>query len=136
MLNIPGTESLIRQIIDGKRYFKEYFNVEPRIACNFDSFGHTGGLPQILKLAGYKMYVHMRPPQQDLSIPSDFYIWQGVDGTEIPAYRISVGFYHTEYNNIEERLIEGTELALKQNRDIGLFLGSRRSRWRSNQERS
>ena len=122
-LNLPGTESLIRQIINGKKYFKEYFNVEPRVACNFDSFGHTGGLPQILKLTGYQMYIHMRPQQAELAIPSDFYIWQGIDGSEIPAYRIPVGLYHTEFSNIDQRLSEGTEYALKQNRDIGLFWG-------------
>jgi alpha-mannosidase len=122
-LNLPGTESLIRQILNGKRYFKEYFNVDPQVACNFDSFGHTGGLPQILKLAGYKMYIHMRPQEAELSIPSDFYLWQGIDGSEIPAYRVSVGLYHTEFSNVEQRLSEGTAFALNQNRDIGLFWG-------------
>jgi alpha-mannosidase len=122
-VNMPGTESLIRQIITGRAYFKEYFDVEPRVACNYDSFGHTAGLPQILKLAGYKMYVHMRPQQHEMAIPADFYRWRGIDGSEIPAYRISVGLYHTEFNNIEQRLREGTEFALKQNRDIGLFWG-------------
>ena len=122
-VNIPGTESLIRQIITGKKYFKEYFNVDPKVACNFDSFGHSGGLPQILKSAGYEMYVHMRPQEVDLSIPSDFYRWRGIDGSEIPTYRISVGLYHTEFSNIEQRLREGTEFALRQKRDIGLFWG-------------
>ncbi len=122
-LNIPGTESLIRQIINGKRYFKEYFNVDPRVACNFDSFGHSGGLPQILKLSGYQMYIHMRPQQAEMAISSDFYLWRGIDGSEIPAYRITVGLYHTEFGNLEQRLLEGTEFAIRQNRDIGLFWG-------------
>ncbi|MCC6127117.1 MAG: alpha-mannosidase [Pirellulales bacterium] len=121
--NLPGTESLIRQILSGRAYFKEYFQVEPRVACNYDSFGHSGGLPQILRLAGYEMYVHMRPQQDDLAIPSDFYRWRGIDGAEIPAYRISVGLYHTEFANLEQRLREGTDFAIKQNRDIGLFWG-------------
>jgi alpha-mannosidase len=122
-VNMPGTESLIRQILMGRTYFREYFHVEPRVACNYDSFGHSGGLPQILKLAGYQMYVHMRPQQDTMAIPSDFYRWRGIDGSEIPAYRISVGLYHTEFANMERRLCEGTEFALKQNRDIGLFWG-------------
>ena len=134
-LNLPGTESLIRQIIHGKNYFKEFFDVEPQVACNFDSFGHSGGLPQILKAAGYKMYVHMRPQQADLSIPTEFYRWQGIDGSEIPAYRIAVGLYHTEFGNLEQRLREGAEFALKQNRDIGLFWGIGESRRRGDPQR-
>jgi alpha-mannosidase len=122
-VNMPGTESLIRQILSGREYFKEFFQVEPRVACNYDSFGHSGGLPQILRLAGYQMYVHMRPQQDTMKIPSDLYRWRGIDGTEIPAYRISVGLYHTEFSNVEQRLREGTDFALKQNRDIGLFWG-------------
>ena len=122
-VNMPGAESLIRQILVGRAYFREHFNVEPCVACNYDSFGHSGGLPQILKLAGYKMYIHMRPQQDNMPLSSDLYRWRGVDGTEIAAYRISVGLYHTEFANLEQRLREGTEYAVVQGRDIGLFWG-------------
>jgi alpha-mannosidase len=122
-VNMPGTESLIRQIAEGRRYFKRYFGVVPTVAYNFDSFGHSGGLPQILKQSGYRMYIHMRPQEQELKLPSDLYRWRGVDGSEIFTYRISVGLYHTERDNIEQRLKEGTELALKLNRDVPVFWG-------------
>ena len=122
-LNIPGTESLIRQILVGREFFREHFGIEPVVAYNFDSFGHTGGLPQILRLAGYKMYIHMRPQESDLHLPSDVYRWRGIDGSEILTHRISVGYYHSEYENIEEKLHAGTELALKLNRDVPVFWG-------------
>lgn len=122
-VNLPGTESLIRHIVLGRQFFQKYFNAAPVVAYNFDSFGHSGGLPQILSLTGYKMYIHLRPQQPDLHIPSDLYRWKGVDGTEILAYRIAVGLYHTERDNIEERLREGVELALKLNRDVPVFWG-------------
>ncbi|MCX8010489.1 MAG: hypothetical protein N3A61_05000, partial [Ignavibacteria bacterium] len=122
-VNLPGTESIIRHIIEGRKFFKKYFNAEPKVAYNFDSFGHSGGLPQILKLAGYEMYVHMRPQKSELSLPSDLYIWRGVDGSEILAYRIAVGLYHTEYDNLEKRMNEGINLALKLNRDVPVFWG-------------
>jgi alpha-mannosidase len=122
-VNIPGTESLIRQILVGRKFFREQFGAEPIVAYNFDSFGHSGGLPQILRQAGYKMYIHMRPQDPDLKLPSDLYRWRGVDGSEILAYRISVGFYHSEYDNIEEKLREGTEAALRLNRDVPVFWG-------------
>ena len=42
-------ESFIRQIEYGRRYFKEKFDKTPTTAINFDPFGHTRGLVQILK---------------------------------------------------------------------------------------
>lgn len=122
-VNFPGTESLIRQILVGRQFFREYFDVAPRVAYNFDSFGHSGGLPQILRRAGYEMYIHMRPWDPDLKLPSDLYRWRGVDGSEILAHRIAIGFYHSEYDNMEQRLEEGKELALRLQRDVPVFWG-------------
>ncbi|MBM3306581.1 MAG: hypothetical protein FJY79_11675, partial [Candidatus Aminicenantes bacterium] len=122
-VNLPGTESLIRHIAHGRRYFLEKFGAAPRVAYNFDSFGHSGGLPQILRLAGYEMYIHMRPQAHELPLPADLYRWRGVDGTTIPAYRIAVGLYHTERDNIEDRLRAGVELALELGRDVPVFWG-------------
>lgn len=122
-VNLPGTESLIRQVAEGRRYFEEKFGTRPRVAYNFDSFGHSGGLPQILKRAGFKMYIHMRPQADELVLPADLYCWRGIDGTEIAAYRIAVGLYQTERDNIEERLNAGVDLALSLGRDVPVFWG-------------
>ncbi len=122
-VNIPGTESLIRQIYEGRKFFRKYFNAEPVVAYNFDSFGHCGGLPQLLVRAGYKFYIHMRPQKHDLELPSDVYRWQGVDGSVIGTLRIVTGLYHTEYDNIEQRIDEGINLAIKLNRDVPVFWG-------------
>lgn len=122
-VNLPGIESVIRHIAVGRQFFRKHFNVQPRVAYNFDSFGHGGGLPQVLKQAGYEMYIHMRPQEEELHIPSDLYRWKGVDGSTILAYRIAVGLYHTERDNILQRLNAGTELALRLNRDVPVFWG-------------
>ena len=122
-VNMPGLESIIRQIAEGRRYFREKFGASPKVAYNFDSFGHSGGLPQILVHAGYKMYIHMRPQSHELALPSDLYRWRGVDGSEILTYRIAVGLYHSERDNIEQKIGEGIELALKLNRDVPVFWG-------------
>jgi len=122
-VNLPGLESLVRHILVGRRYFWEKFRARPKVAYNFDSFGHSGGLPQLLRLAGYRMYIHMRPQPDELSLPADLYRWQGVDGSEVLALRISVGLYHTERDNIHNRLKEARNLALKLNRDVPVFWG-------------
>jgi alpha-mannosidase len=121
--NLPGTESLIRHIAFGRRFFREHFAVEPCVAYNFDSFGHSAGLPQLLRQAGFQMYIHMRPQPPELDLPSDLYRWRGLDGSEILALRIVVGLYHTERHNIEERLQQGVDLALKLDRDVPVFWG-------------
>jgi alpha-mannosidase len=93
------------------------------VAYNFDSFGHHGGLPQLLVQSGYRMYVHMRPQSTDLALPADLYRWRGVDGSEVLALRIDVGLYHTERDNLQTRLRDGVELALRLGRDVGVFWG-------------
>ncbi len=122
-VNLPGIESIIRQISVGRRFFRKFFECEPRVAYNFDSFGHSGGLPQVLSQAGYEMYIHMRPQPTELDLPSDLYRWRGVDGSEILGLRIAVGLYHTERDNISQRLKQATALALKLKRDVPLFWG-------------
>jgi len=122
-INLPGLESLIRQVAEGRRFFWEKFRTRPRVAYNFDSFGHSGGLPQILKRAGYRMYIHMRPQKEELSLPADLYRWRGVDGSEILTLRIETGLYHSERDNIEEKMGECVELALSLRRDVPVFWG-------------
>ncbi len=122
-VNLPDTESLIRCMAEGRRFFREHFSAEPRVAYNFDSFGHSAGLPQLLRRAGYELYVHMRPQEPDLKLPADLYRWRGVDGSEIGALRIVVGLYHTERHNLRQRIEEGTALALRLGRDVPVFWG-------------
>ena len=55
--NIPCGESIVRQALIGKQYFMEKFGVEPTTAINFDPFGHSRGLVQILAKSGYDSYV-------------------------------------------------------------------------------
>ncbi len=121
-VNMPGAEAIIRHIAEGRQFFSENFGLRPVVAYNFDSFGHSGGLPQILLKAGYKMYVHMRPEQKYLSLPSDLYRWRGVDGSEIAVYRIPFA-YNTFHDRSVERIQAGIDIALKFNRDTPVFWG-------------
>jgi len=121
--NLLGTESLLRHMLEGRRWFKKAFGVEPRVAYNFDSFGHSGGLPQLLRQAGYEMYIHMRPQPHELALPADLYRWRGVDGSEVIGYRMEVGLYHSERDNIEEKITAGIDLSLRLRRDVPVFWG-------------
>ncbi len=72
--NLPSGESIIRQILIGKSYFKEKFGVEPTSAINFDPFGHSRGLVQILKKSGYNSYLFGRPHPEIFSLPENGFI--------------------------------------------------------------
>jgi len=85
--NMPSGESFVRQILVGKNYFIKKFGVEPKTAINFDPFGHTRGLVQILKKAGYTSYLFCRPDQNWLKLPEEDFMWMGYDGSKIVAHR-------------------------------------------------
>lgn len=83
---MPNGETLVRQISTGQAYFKEKFNTTPTVAANFDSFGHSVGLVQILKKNGYIGYLICRPRGgEQFKYPSRFFEWIGPDGSKITA---------------------------------------------------
>jgi alpha-mannosidase len=85
--NLPGGESLVRQVLVGKRYFLDRFGVEPRVAVNLDPFGHSRGLVQILAKSGYDGYLFCRPDAGWLRLPANDFTWVGFDGSTILAHR-------------------------------------------------
>jgi alpha-mannosidase len=89
--NIPSTESFMRHCLYGKEYFQRELGVDVNIGFNPDSFGHAAGLPSILKGAGYKYYVFMRPQEHEMNLPLLFW-WEGSDGSRVLTLRIRGGY--------------------------------------------
>ena len=69
--NLPSGESLARQIERGRRYFAEKFGARPTVAINFDPFGHSRGLVQLLARSGYTGYLICRPAPEFCPLPSN-----------------------------------------------------------------
>lgn len=86
--NMLTGESFVRQILKGKEYFTEKFGVFPTTAINFDPFGHTRGMVQILQKCGQDAYLFMRPHRQECLLPSEQFIWEGFAGSSVKACRI------------------------------------------------
>jgi alpha-mannosidase len=101
--NMPSGESFVRQMLIGLGYFNEKFGVRPRTAINFDPFGHTRGLVQILKKAGYTSYLFCRPGQVDCPLPADDFTWVGYDGSAITAHRSSE-FYNSPLGHARDKV--------------------------------
>jgi alpha-mannosidase len=123
-LNVSGGEILIRHILLGRNYFYEKFGARPRVAYNFDTFGHPAGFPQLLKQAGYELYIHCRPMQHQLDLPAPLYRWRGCDGSEIVAIRPLTGFYNANApGQAQEKAVLGLKLARELDREILVLWG-------------
>ena len=98
--NIPSGEGFVRQIESGLTYFKEKFGERPTVAVNFDSFGHTQGLVQILDKCGYEGYIFCRPMENLLDLPKMVFNWIGFDGSKVKASRFQdATIYCSELGN-------------------------------------
>jgi alpha-mannosidase len=117
--NMPSGESFVRQILMGKSYFKQKFGVEPRTAMNFDPFGHTRGLVQILKKSGYSSYLFCRPDIKHITLPADDFVWVGYDGSEILSHRARY-HYNSERGKARQRVEQWIEE--NQEHDQGMLL--------------
>lgn len=98
--NMPSGESFLSQIEIGREYFKEKFGVTTKTAINFDSFGHTKGLVQILKKSGFDNYVIMR----SLNYKGNFN-WTGYDGSKVMVHGV-VGPYASAKGEVIRRINE------------------------------
>ncbi|MBR5500197.1 MAG: alpha-mannosidase [Clostridia bacterium] len=116
--NMPSGESFVRQIREGQRYFQEKFGIVPTTAINFDPFGHTVGLVQIIKKCGQDSYIFMRPYARELNLPGEQFIWRGLDGSEIKGAR-SIGGYNTPLGESAAAIRERAE---SQNFSVGMVL--------------
>lgn len=91
--NLPSTESFARQSLYGKRYFARELGVDVPVGYNVDSFGHAGGLPQLLTQAGFRYYVFMRPSPEEYGAPLPMlFWWESPDGARVLTFRIPTGY--------------------------------------------
>ena len=82
--NLPSGESLVRQIIWGKKFIKDEFDIDSKILWLPDVFGYSAAIPQILKKSGVNKFVTSKIGWNEFNqIPYDLFKWVGVDGTEV-----------------------------------------------------
>jgi len=98
--NIPSGEAFVRQIKLGREYFWKKFGKRPTVAVNFDSFGHTVGLAQILAKCGFEGNIICRPMRELIDLPGDVFTWVGKDGSKVKVWRCdSDSLYTTSFGN-------------------------------------
>ncbi|WP_145409794.1 alpha-mannosidase [Paenibacillus xylanexedens] len=98
--NLISGESMIRQIIYGKRFFKEEFGVENRVLWLPDVFGYSAAMPQIMRKSGIDYFMTTKIAWNDTNqIPNDTMYWRGIDGSEVLTHFITATDYdkHPEF---------------------------------------
>lgn len=117
--NMSNGESIIRNISVGRRFFEENFSQRPSTALNFDSFGHSVGMVQILQQAGYDSYVVCRPGDDPYGFDDADFKWEGFNGSSVTVHR-SREFYSSGLGRAGEKLQNFLEEA--KDEPVSLFL--------------
>lgn len=95
--NLASGESIIRQILVGKNFFKKEFDYESEFLWLPDVFGYSWALPQILKKSGVNTFMTTKISWNDTNrLPYDTFIWRGMDGSEVTTHFVTT----TELNDV------------------------------------
>ncbi|MBU4199930.1 MAG: alpha-mannosidase [Verrucomicrobia bacterium] len=87
--NISGGESLIRQFIHGKRFFRDEFGINSELLWLPDVFGYSGNMPQLMRGCGIKYFSTAKIFWNYYGgepFPFNTFIWEGIDGSEVLAH--------------------------------------------------
>lgn len=85
--NVTSGESLVRQFLVGKRFFKDEFGVDNKIMWLPDVFGYSAALPQIMKKAGIDYFMTTKISWNEYNkVPYDTFMWRGIDGSEVLSH--------------------------------------------------
>lgn len=118
--NLSSGESLIRQILHGKRFYKDEFGLDTKVLWLPDTFGYTVALPQILKGCGVDYLTTQKifwTYNGSDKFPYHYFTWQGMDGSEITS------FLHMDYNSFTDAATVVNRWRERvQKRDISRFL--------------
>lgn len=115
--NLSSGESLVRQVLYGKSFFKKEFGVDNRVLWLPDVFGYSAALPQILRKCGVDWFVTSKISWNDTNrMPYDTFAWRGIDGTEINTHFLTpqsdygepTARFATYIGNTNATMISGT----------------------------
>lgn len=84
--NVSGAESLARQFLLGRTFFRENFGAEAESPVLWlpDVFGYSWALPQLIQQAGLKYFMTIKLSWNQYNrLPYDTFLWQGLDGTQV-----------------------------------------------------
>lgn len=113
--NLTSGESLVRQLLYGKKFFKEEFDVTSNCLWLPDVFGYSAALPQILRKSGIDTFMTTKISWNQYNrIPNDTFYWKGIDGSKVLTHFVTTPtepsgdwWYYTYNGEINAGTING-----------------------------
>jgi alpha-mannosidase len=94
--NLPGGESLVRQLLYGKRFFMKEFHQEMKVGFLPDVFGYSGALPQLLIKSETPYFMTQKMSYNDTNrFPRSTFWWQGIDGSKVLTHMLPEDSYNS-----------------------------------------
>lgn len=88
--NIASGESIVRQILLGKNFYRKEFGYESEFLWLPDVFGYSWAMPQILKKSGINTFMTTKISWNDTNkMPYDTFTWVGMDGSEVLTHFVT-----------------------------------------------
>ena len=95
--NITGGESLIRQFVHGKNFFRDEFGIAVDNLWIPDVFGYAASLPQIMAKCGVTTFLTQKISWNQFNqFPYNTFYWQGIDGSKILTHFPPEDTYNSE----------------------------------------
>lgn len=102
--NLISGESMVRQFVHGKNFYKDEFDFEVKNLWIPDVFGYSASMPQILKKSGVDFFLTQKMSwNQYNKFPHHTFKWRGIDGTEIVTHFPPQNTYNSRLNPKELR---------------------------------
>jgi alpha-mannosidase len=99
---MPGGEALARQLVHGKRFFRDELDVETEEVWLPDSFGYTAAFPQLARLAGARWFLTQKISWSQFNkFPHHSFRWEGLDGSRVFTHFPPVDTYNSELSGAE-----------------------------------
>ncbi|XP_068595309.1 alpha-mannosidase 2C1 [Brachionichthys hirsutus] len=82
--NLPSGESMVRQFLEGQRFFNREFGIICKEFWLPDTFGYSAQLPQILQGCGISNFLTQKLSWNLVNaFPHNTFFWEGLDGSEV-----------------------------------------------------
>ena len=93
--NVTGGESLVRQILYGRKFFLQEFQVDPTYVWLPDTFGYSAALPQIMNKAGLRYFSTQKLSWSLINrFPHHSFHWKGIDGSSVLVHMLPEETYN------------------------------------------
>ncbi|TMS05957.1 Alpha-mannosidase 2C1 [Larimichthys crocea] len=82
--NLPSGESMVRQFLEGQRFFNNEFGIHCKEFWLPDTFGYSAQLPQIMQGCGISNFLTQKLSWNLVNtFPHNTFFWEGLDGSKV-----------------------------------------------------